>query len=554
MHRICLACSTGILLMLWLPAAAAQKQEIPGRVPVLRVTTRLVQVSVVVHDRKGQPVSNLTTDDFVLQDEGKAQKIAVFDVESNQPSRRELAPLPPDTWSNELERRPGAPTSLTVILFDTLNTQWTDQVYARRQVVKFLEQLRPQDVVAIYTLGNGLRVVHDFTRDTASLLRALARYKGRINTEVDASIAEVADTGDAALDAMLNASYERMANSYLERRVETTLGAMQAIANHLAALPGRKNLIWVSGSFPFSYGLDLMGETSVTFPDIKVFNEEIARASRAVNNANLAIYPVDARGLIGFFAYNPSFGASTGGMSRAQAAALDARTQSQITGSFFTMLDLADRTGGRAFYNTNDIMGSIRRAIDDSRVTYVLGFYPREEDWNGKFHRLKVIVKRPGTEVHYRQGFYALPDQAADEQQSDKLIAAVARSPLEATAITLRVHLDPPAPPSEPLRFQTKLDLRDLSMQQRDGRWTGSLRLTFQQKDSEGKVVLGKTETVTLRLTPSTYEKMMADGMQISGEWQIVPQAEQLRIMMCDEPSGALGSVTVPLPATRGRR
>ncbi len=78
---------------------------------------------------------------------------------------------------------------------------------------------------------------------------------------------------------------------------------------------------------------------------------------------------------------------------------------------------LAERTGGRAFFNTNDIQGAIRRAIDDSRVTYVLGFNPDHGNWNGKFREIKIKVKRPDTNIRYRRGYFALADEAPADQQ-----------------------------------------------------------------------------------------------------------------------------------------
>jgi len=509
------------------------------------VTTRLVQVNVVVHDKNGKPVTGLTKDDFVLLDGRRERQITMFSVESNAPLERAETPLPPNIYSNEPDRQAGAPTSLTVILFDVLNTKFQDQVYARDHLIKFLEQLQPSDRVAIYRLATDVRVLHDFSNDATSLLRALGRYKGRVNTEVDASTREVVETGNAAVDAVLNANFEHIAIFYLRRRVEITADAIEAIANHLAAFPGRKNLIWVSGSFPFTYGADLWTQGAVSM-DAGNFASEVMRAARAVNNANMAIYPVDARGLLGPADIWPSYNAATPGASARLSAMRASIGDAVFKASIDSMTQLADRTGGRAFYNRNDIMRSIRQAIDDSRVTYALGFYPREEDWDNKFHNLRVRVKRPGVEVRYRQGFYAVRDQVVDNRQREEQLNAAARSPLEATQLALWVRLLPPESPGQ-LRFDVMLDPRQLTFERRDGRFIGSINLAFVQRSVDGKQLKTKSELVELRLADSTYQRALAEGMVLGREWTIEPGAEQMRVVVCDSATALVGSITVPL-------
>ncbi len=111
--------------------APAGQAPTPSDQPVMRVTTRLVQVNVIVQDKKGNPVTDLTRDDFQVLDEGQEQAIRIFSVESNQPLPTQPEPLPPNTFSNRLEQRAGAVTSVTAILLDGLNTRFSDQAYAR---------------------------------------------------------------------------------------------------------------------------------------------------------------------------------------------------------------------------------------------------------------------------------------------------------------------------------------------------------------------------------------------------------------------------------------
>lgn len=152
----------------------AQSPATPPAEPlVLRSTTRLVQVSVVVHDRKGQPVADLKKEDFSITEKGKPQNLQFFSVESSKALPSGQGEKLGAGWhSNALAKREGAPNSVTVVLIDALNTKLSDQVYVREQVLKFLGTIQPQDRVAIYTLGTSLRVLHDFTNDWRRWWRA----------------------------------------------------------------------------------------------------------------------------------------------------------------------------------------------------------------------------------------------------------------------------------------------------------------------------------------------------------------------------------------------
>src|SRR5258706_8293910 len=379
--------------------------------PTIRVTTRLVQVNVVVHDKKGEPLSDLKRDDFTILDKGKQQKVAVFAVDSIDAPRKAWPKLPPNIFSNRIQRA-DTPTSTTVILFDGLNTRFQDQAYARKQIVKFLSEIQPHDRVALYLLGSDLRILHDFTNNPDHLAQALWKYRGRISGELDAADPAPRDsTGNDDLDQFLANSDQVISDYYNVNKAQFTLDAMEAIAHHLASLPGRKNLVWVSGGFPFTLGLE-PEDFSMNNPsrEHRTFSEETARVARAMNDANIAIYPVDARGLIGI----PSMSASIASQGLRRAAQ---PPKSLTPPNLDTMQILAERTGGRAFYNTNDLAGAVRNAVNDARVTYTLGFYPDGDEWDGKFHDIKVKDGRSGMDGRYRNGFVAFKAHTPDEKE-----------------------------------------------------------------------------------------------------------------------------------------
>ena len=525
-------------------APSAQTTQSKQPPPAIRATTRLVQVSVLVHDKHGNPITDLTKDDFVVLDEKKPQEIRIFSVETNDLPAHGPPLLPPDTYTNRIQERGNVPTSITVILFDGLNTQITDQAYAKKQVVKFIQtQVRPQDRVAIYSMGLHLRVLHDFTSDSTSFLAALGNYKGADTPLIDASDPLTSDNPVPAVAAFLNEAYQREANFFVKDRVHRTLDALTAIANHVGTLPGRKNLIWVSGSFPFSIGYENIEANTSDAKEL--FADDIETAARALTNADLAVYPVDARGLMT---------ADTGVKSdfpspmRRSTVASDRAFTHPSTSNFDSMNMLADRTGGRAFYNRNDIWGAIREAVDDSRVTYELGYYPQGVDWKGQFREIKVEVKRSGAHVRARKGYFALPEPKLTPQLRQAIIAQSATSPLEPTGIGIIVRVKPLEPSSDRKLHATGVfDLREFALELKDGRWSGAVDTVFLQLDNKNQIINAIDETTHLHLDTPTYERLAKEGVTYSKDVPILPGAVELRLVLRDGTTGTVGAVSIPL-------
>jgi VWFA-related protein len=515
----------------------------------IRATTRLVQVSVVVHDKHGDAISDLTKDDFVILDEKKPQEIRLFSMETNRVPEHAPPQLPPNTYTNRIQERGNVPTSITVLLFDGLNTQITDQAYARQQVVKFIQkQLQPQDRVAIYSLGHDLRILHDFSNDAASLLAALGSYKGQDTPQLDASEAQISDNPNPNIAAFLNNAYQYEANFFVTDRVHRTVEALTAIANHVGTLPGRKNLIWISGSFPFSIGYENIERS--TSDARELYANDIETAARALTNANLAVYPVDARGLMTSDLGNRTSSANprggTMGIISNSAQNSDPRSNGPNTSNFDSMNVLADRTGGKAFYNRNDIWGSVREAIDDSRVTYELGYYPQGVDWNGSFHEIKVEVKRPGARVRARKGYFALPEPRLTPQIRQAIIAQSATSSLEPTGIGVQVRVQTVAGERK-LHTVASFDLREFALERKDGRWSGAIDTVFIQLDNRNQIIAAIDDTFHLNLDPAKYEQLLKEGVTVTKDVPILPNAVEMRLVLRDGTTGTVGAVGVPL-------
>jgi VWFA-related protein len=522
----------------------------------LRVTTRLVQINVVVTDKHGNPIVGLKKEDFALLDNKFPQGIQLFSAETNEPSEPSSPSLPAETYSNRLSEKGAIPPTATLILLDVLNTEFADQALARKQVLKFLQQLRPQDHVALYCLSNHLYVLSDFTSDTAILREALGHFAGESNRTFANSRVEDPSLNNpnsslpagqsSSRDAFRRAFDQRVANQSTKDRVGLTVAALIAIAHHVGPLRGRKNLVWVSGSFPFSLGQDKF-DLEWANDTGESFLGEVERAAQALTDAGVAVYPVDARGLLGngLTAAADDSDAPPPEFSGEGNEHLPSRL---APGNLETMKTLAERTGGKAFYGSNDLTEAIRRAIDDSRVTYTIGFYPAAK-WDGTFHAIKVKVKVPGAEVRSRTGYFAFPDSAkAPPKSLQAIISQTAISQLDATAIGLRAHIQPASSaPERALNIELHLDLHDIHLQQNNSVWTGTLQTVLLQLDTRGEIIRGVDETLQVSLPPGAYELALKDGLKNTRRIQILPAATQLCIVVRDPSNDRLGSLSIPM-------
>jgi VWFA-related protein len=547
---------------------AAQAQE-----PLIRVTTRMVEVNVVVRDRGG-PVRGLTRDDFVLLDKGKPQQIAAF---SSVELRAHIgdgpsAPLAAGIRTNRPEELRALPSSTTVVLLDGVNTDIQDQPYAKRQFLQFLKQVRPDDRIAVYALGSTLRVLHDFTSDARSLVAAVAKHTGDNPGLVDASAATVSDTGDITLDAWMNESSGMIADRAIIDRVTRTAAALEAIGHHIARVPGRKNLVWVSGSFPFAighFGSDGVANWEDAAMDQQIsggrgksggalygvnirdgsparaqvnFDEILRRATRALNDADISVYPVDARGLIAM-----PVNLTAAGSAPVNRASLNQRASSPsaIPVGRSTMQMIAEATGGRVFDNTNDIQGAIRSAIDDSEVTYTLGFYPDAKGLDSKFHDLKVQVKRSGVDLRYRKGYLASADAPVPDQQRGQEIAAAISTALEAAGLGLKAVAEPAEKPGA-IVVTVAIDPKDLSFEIVDGKRLAVVDVAFSPRAVDGLDLGTATQTLRLNLEPARYAAVLEKGLTVNKTFPPDAKRAQVRIAVFDRGSGKLGSVVVP--------
>jgi VWFA-related protein len=497
------------------PPPPSLPDQTPSDAATLRVTSRLVQVNVIVQDKDDNPVTDLTKDDFTLFDKGQQQQIAIF----AQPNR---APLPassatisaPNFFSNRMQNNSQGVNSVTVILMDAVNTRFHDLAYVRARVIAFVRSLTPQDQVALYLLTpSKLYALHDFTNDSEALVRSVAGD----STNADAATKRA---NKLIIDAFAESNWFYKAGPL--GVVENTSEAMRQIAKNVANIPGRKSLVWISGGFPLYIGEREPIDARAERYD---FSPMISATAKMLANADVAVYPVDARGLI----------APEGG-------------RGYILPHFDAMIMIAEGTGGHAYYNTNDISGSIRKAIDDSVSSYVLAYYPTNNNWDYGFRSIGVKIARKGLHLRYRTGYYAIPDSNDGSGMRDQLISNAIRSPIQMMDLGLEVRADASAIANgRELKVDVHVDPAQMHFEKSGDRWTDALDVVWAGMSADGRVLERDSDRVTLQPQQRAYDEIQHSGFSFTQHIRLGKDAVEMRLVVRDNGTGAIGSVNVPL-------
>lgn len=503
---------------------------------VLHAASRLVEVSVIVEDKSGVPIPGLKKEDFTILDEGKPQPIAF--LSSPVRSRTTTHPQDANVFSNHLNLEGQEPGATFVILFDALNTAFLDQGYARQHVLRFLQSMKPQDRVAIFALTNDLVVLHDFSEDAESLRNSVERFSPRLLAAFDASHPDdfhvpalAGDPSFRAFEGHVSNANSEIADSNIINRFQSTYAAIEGIANYVASVPGHKSLVWVSGGIPIQIGTDRIG---VADRASSHFNSSAGSAGArdlnglagVLNRADMAIYPIDAHGID----------------SSDSAAGFNARQDQRDS---FRLL--ADRTGGKAFYGTNDIARAMNSAVNDDRYTYTIGFYPNHGIWNGEFRKIKISLPIEGAHLRYRGGYFAFPRRSESEAARTDLQEA-ARSPLDATGLDVSVRVKTLAPSSDHLlQVQVTLDPKQFLLHEQENRRKGGLDLLFLEKNAAGTFLVAEKQHFDVNFSGREYDSLAKTGLVLQRRLTINTGSSDVRVLVRDAGSGTMGSVTIPV-------
>lgn len=573
-----------------------------SQTPTLRTESRAVVVDVVVTKGDGQPVTALRKQDFTVTEDGKPVAVDYFEEHTS----RKLPPgaipplekMPPNVYTNV----PPAPESdsVNVLLIDTLNTDMEDQSYVRQNILNFLKTMQPGVRVAVFVLGSSLRFVQGFTTDSSVLRDALIDKKTGVLPRADKSVTRslqdkfmdiedkqrLADMqmGAPGLEALAD-SQANYAGYQADQRVAMTLEALNYLGRYLAGVPGRKNLIWFSSSFPITVFPSTKEKQHLG--EIREYSAALKKTADLLTVSKVAVYPVGAEGMMvnhgsdGVIQSNSAVDVEGGELNTRSGGAVPSQRPVGFMTPFtnenaarsdkiIAMEQLAADTGGKAFYNINDLNAAMMRAIDDGAHYYTLVYTPQNKKMDGKYRRIEVRIPESKYKLSYRRGYNA-DDTTADNAKDSGKSATDPLRPLltyglpSATQILFGARVAPisPQPPADVARAgknakltgpttryaidflirstDVKLDLAD------DGSHTGKLQIGLLAYDRDGKAVNWAAATQGMELKPDVYASLEKSGVPAHMEIDLPNTDVYLDIGVYDWQTGKAGTMDILL-------
>jgi VWFA-related protein len=533
-------------------ALAAQQQAPPA--PTFRATTRLVELSVTALDKKGQAVTDLRQDDFAIQDEGKTRPIAFFRYDGGRSTEPNARPLPAGFFTNRVELTPGPPLNITALVLDELNTPPQSSVRVRAMTMRYLKALAPQTRMAVYQMSDQLRVLQDFTDDAdalrAKIARAAVAQPLRVERDVDQMIIEAEQLaamvrGDFARNQL---EVEMLANAQSRAaRLDKTLASIESLGQHLAGIPGRKNLVWLGGGISMISVTGAMGAGPHGSFDSS--EDKVRRTSQRLAQQGVVLYIVDAGGLSVSKTMNAERQGTVPMRGRGQfEPQQDAETMSSDTRPAMDLM--AAITGGRYLYNTNDLTEGFKKAASDLEGSYTLGFYVSDEP-DSKWHNLKASVKRSGVNLRHRKGYLAEPVAAAPVAWTNDMAMAVISNPIGSSEVQLTVSCGSVAG-GEPgtLAVNLQIEPDSLRFQTSGQALQARIEVLLAERASDGRTRLS-SDAPTVTIPAQAWEKAQEDGVRYTRLWKPASDAISLRVIVRDMLTGRYGTVDVPLKSNK---
>ncbi len=548
-------------------APATPRPASPDRNVSLQVTTRLVDVGVTAYDKKNHPITDLNPEDFEIYDNGRKQTIRFF----NRPRAamsEESAKAPAEfAYSNrraasanagpEIEDTAG---NITVLLIDASNLAWADLTNVREQILRFLRGLLANERVAFYVLQmHGFLVLEEGTADHALLETKLrewlpssqdltrAQAEDRRNRQQMDTVRNQSDpqtvngTSSQAPNAgtLVDPELRQLGNNPGRDRLSILVG----VARHLAAIPGHKDLVLVTNDNVLA---DSHNKSVSIDKGNRHIDEFALRAQEAMNDAHVTVYPLDAsqpEGDVTVEAHSHDIeveqSSNVPTSANVQRGPTTAEMQPDLHPLQGSVSEVADATGGHAIRRAGNIAAALNGVVDDGRATYLLSFTP-DAPADGKYHILTVkLTTRHGAILRYRTGYqYALEPNTLKER-----FVQTIWQPFDANEISVRADSS-----AASTGGMLKLDIvtTDLALTQKDERWVDNLDIFLVQRDDDGLHARAAGQTLGLALKPDTYERLLKEGIRLDQRIERELATGSVRVVVVDENSGRMGSVTLP--------
>lgn len=567
-------------------AESARPQNSPSAdEEVVRITTNLVQLDVVVTDKQGRQVVDLTPEDFEIREDGRAQTISNFSYISTagpaapaQTATAAAAVAPP---APREYKAPARPVRLTprdvrrtiVLLVDDLGLSFESTARIKPKLHEFIDtQLQPNDLVAIIRTGGDVGALQQFTTDRRQLHRSIESVRWNACSRqglfalspstLDIFAPSPRSDGRVEPRPIPSAGYSLCSSTALL----ATMNAIRFVLQGMRELPGRKSMIIISDNVPiedqrsqnntFAVVPQGAGQSAAAASEIAVTGSSsvaapLRRIAELAIRASVVIYGIDTRGLpdvaVSSLPGNSAIG-SDSSMSPRQRSERFNMPRNETDSGREVAGSLARQTGGRLIYNTNDIAGGLRRVMEEQKGYYLIGYRPGGETFDRRFHRISVRVKRPGLTARTRTGFYGVTDEdarPAPPSVRDQTLTAL-MSPFGAGAISLRLTpLFANLPETGSLlRSLVHVNARDLAFSDEpDGAHTANIEVTGVIFNDNGGVAGQHRRTHKLTIRGQAYERVLAEGFSLVFNMPIKRAgAYQFRVAVRDTLSARIGA------------
>jgi VWFA-related protein len=597
------------------PAAPPQAAQLSGdqaeSAMTLKTFSRMVTLELVVTDSKGQHINNLKPEDFKIYEQNQTQaggkheqKIAQFREVRMSDLRNPVASEPqvaPGVYTNAVTVEKD-PVPATIILVDGLNTDVRFQPQVHMQMMRMLRQLPSNVPVAVFLLGDRLRMLQNFTTDPKLLQIALGDAmstagKGLADIDprddshaassvmmqaygindpsatVNAGGSSVGSTstsaapsnpaGDPIIVSMIEMAQEfdlKVYSSTMDERIHRTFDALVSLGRNVAGYPGRKNLLWLSTTFPIDVIPRgdtpmvqlpiMMGESVGDAPDVidpysgyRSYWEQLQYLDGVMSDAKISVYPVNVAGVQTMDVFRAeSEPADVRATSMADAMNRNVQTRA---GEQDTMMTIAQGTGGKVCTGDNDLSDCIKKAIEDSSDFYEIAYYPDAADWNGQFRKITIKSDQRGAHLSYRTGYFATPAGSTDSSVEAVQLKSDCDDYLNATAIAFMAK-STPAERSGDLKFSLLIDSEGLTLTPTaDGRHELNVALAVCTYNEKGWPLRLMNYPVNLKLSARQFNTLTTTGKLMDSISVPGPRPAAVRLLIKDIASGKLGSVYI---------
>ena len=478
-------------------SVTAQSQQTTSSSPTIKVTSALVFLDVTVLDKKGHPVvTGLTKDDFTITEDNKPQRIFSFE-----------APEAHVISGNAEDENPNSKAPATIFVLDRLNSKFEDFAYIRFEVQQFLKAQPPRlaSPTELLVLGNdSLEMLQSLTRSRADLLDVLKHLPTAL-------------------------PYKNMNGAFGWERFAQSLDALQQIALQNKGVPGRKNIVWVGRGGPNVY-MD-----SVVFPE-----KSLAELKQYVHSTTNML--VDAR--ISLFVLYPGLPV------RGNLTMLSALESGVVIGDDPFAGDVnfglfANETGGKLFYNRNNVDMEIKESEEMGARYYTLTYQPQNLDPDGKFRRVRVTLRNPNLRAVTKAGFYA-PDEHAPFDARQQFMINLAEAvqstiPFDALGVSLSGVVQ--HPDSNSVEFTVELKSRNLTFQpSKDGTSVSQLIVAGASLNRYGDILASRIVTDTLVAHSQDPAKLPEVVSRFPLTLRVPRKTSRVRLIIQDKDGGQIGS------------